>query len=120
MQALVIPFTTDGSGAFSVTIGKPSDPVMVYSIHIAGANLGAGATILLQAQNTLAGFTRTLLNLASGANVNASYPARISETNTSGVAQTTTTMLVLDGDLVLTIASGGATKTGTVVLFLMG
>jgi len=120
MLSLVIPFTTDGAGAFSATLGKPADPLLLYSVHIAGANLGSGATVLIQQANTLAGFTRTILNLASGANVNAVYPPRVAETNTSGVAAATTTMMVLDGDVAVTIASGGANKTGTIVLHLLG
>lgn len=118
MRAVSIPFTTDGSGNFSTTIGKPTDLMLLYSIHIAGANL-TGGTLLIQLQNTLSGFTRTLLNLASP-NANAVYPPRISETNTSGAAQSTTTMMVLDGDVVVTISGAGATKTGTIVLFLIG
>lgn len=118
MLALTIPFTTDGSGDATVTVGINNQPRLLYAVEWKLGTAAAGVDATLSTTDTDSAVDQTLLTLTN-ANANAWYYPRMLESDTAGAALTTSGFLVVNGDLKLVVAQGGATKTGAAVIYLV-
>lgn len=118
MISLTIPFTTDGSGDATVTVGINSQARLLYAIEWVVGTAVAGVDATLSVTNTDSAIDQTLLTLTN-ANANAWYYPRTLESDTVGTALTTRGFLVVNGDLKLVVAQGGAAKVGSAIVYLV-
>lgn len=116
MQIQSISVTTDSSGAGSGTvhIGAPS---YLYKVEYNLGDFAATVDATLALANTVNGTNYTLLTLTDASADTIYYP-RHTEVNNAGSALTTYAQHLVHGDVVLTIAQGGDTKTGGMILYL--
>lgn len=117
MIAITMDVTTDGSGDATVQVPLNITPKILYAVEWSVGTLAAGVDAVLSTENTVSGVDTTLLTLTD-ANANAWYFPRESEHDNAGVAVSSRTYPVVSGDLKLVVSSGGATATGTVVVYL--
>jgi len=118
MLAITMNFTTDASGDATVNVGLNNQPRFLYAVEWKLGTAVAGVDATLSTTNTDSAVDQTLLTLTN-ANANAWYYPRTLEDDTAGVALTTTDFFVVNGDLKLVVAQGGATKTGAAIVYLV-
>ena len=118
MLTITIPFTTDSSGDATVTVGLNNQPRLLYAVEWKLGTAVAGVDATFTTTNTDSAVDQTLLTLTN-ANANAWYYPRTLEEDEVGAALTTKGFLVVNGDLKLVVAQGGATKTGAAIVYLV-
>jgi hypothetical protein len=120
LRNVVLTGTTDGSGDLVAT--NTSVPVFgfLHSVDWIDGDFADNVTAVLTVNGAAyhnGGAAKTLLTLAAGeADDDATFYPRDTEHDAGATALTTTTYKVIDGYLVLTVAAGGATKTGGCVV----
>jgi hypothetical protein len=119
MNDVVLSVTTNGSGAGSATTPSPASPSgVVYAIDYLPGTIATGATITVTDETQGASFT--LLSKANAGTTNTRYyPRVLQHLNTDGSALTTHTLMAVAGKLKFTVASGGDTLTGKVIIHFM-
>jgi hypothetical protein len=118
LKHMVIPVTTDGAGA-ETAYGSRTIRGQIYAIHWNVGTCVAGVDVTIATQGSTASKTHLTL---TDANASAMYYPRDLQHSETGTALTGTaggdrTLPMLDGLPVVTVAQGGATKTGTVTIF---
>lgn len=114
ISTIELPFTTNGSGAATVT--APAEVIgKVYAMLWDQGTCSAGVDV--QVDSSFAGLT---INVATLTNPAASgiYYLRAATAGLTGSALTDYAPPLSVGTLTVTIAQGGATKTGKVTLFV--
>lgn len=118
MKIVKLPFTTDSAGAATVTFDI-TDPVdgLVYAVQVINgtSDSTAGVTVTVE-EGDLS------IPVLVVANVDADkmyYPRVLENLNTDGTNLTTHTIPVAIGQPKLVVATGGDTKTGAVVLYIL-
>lgn len=118
MKSVKLPFTTDSSGAATVT-HDITDPVngVVYAVQLIDGTLddGVDVTVTIE-QGDLA------IPVLTKADFNTDQiiaPRMAQALNTDGSALTTHAMLPAIGQPKVVIAQGGDVKTGAVVLYIV-
>jgi hypothetical protein len=114
MRDVKLTVTTNGSGAGNVT-GDAVNPGVVYAIEYLPGTIDTGATITITDEGDM---SRTLLVKASAGTSNTTYYPRSAEQGSADGAAITGQYCypLITGRPKLTVASGGDTKTGSVIL----
>ena len=108
--------TTNGSQAAVITAERPVFGYLEMVDWIDG-DFTDGVDAVLTVTRTSSGTDHTLLTLTN-ANADAVYyPRRVVDTTAGAAATGVYDRFLIDGDLVLTIASGGASKTGGCIVY---
>lgn len=115
MKEIILPITTNGSGAATVTA---THAVLGYLHCIeyrpGTMDTGAGLTVTCETGTT----SIPLLVKASAGTSNVwFYPRVLANSNTDGAALTDRTFVVMSGKPKVVVASGGATASGTLILY---
>jgi hypothetical protein len=91
---------------------------VLVAVEWIDGDLADGVDAVLSCINTLGGVDQTLLTLTNANNDDWYYP-RTAEHDQTGAPLTTTTPLIVNGDLQLAVTNGGDTKSGAAVIYLM-
>lgn len=129
MYAIRMNVTTDASGDGSTTIpfehfatatdgGPGVMPLLLYAVEWIDGTFEDGVGAVLSATATPSGVDSTLLTLTA-ANSDAWYYARVLESDNTGTATAFYSLPVVNGDLKLVVATGGNTKTGGCIVYLL-
>lgn len=120
MRDYRISVTTDGSGDGSTTLAAPVTPGVVMAIDYLPGSIVTGATITITDEVPGGGSLTLLVKASAGTSNVRFYPRVLKNLNTDGSTITGQyDMPLVVGKLKLLVASGGATKTGAVVVHLM-
>jgi len=121
MKEIVLPITTDGSGA--ATVLAPTGVLgELYAIGYFPGTIATGATVTVTC-NGPAGVSKPLLTKANAGTTDSwYYPRDLVHAVTDGAALTGTSggdraCPILAGVPKVVVASGGATASGTLVLY---
>lgn len=116
MRDIKLTVTTNGSGAGNNT-GDAVNPGVLYSVEYQPGTIATGATITIT-DEVPGGESRTLLVKASAGTSNVTfYPRVLENLNTDGSTITGQyCMPLICGKPKFAVASGGDTKTGSVIL----
>lgn len=108
--------TTDGSGNYTSTDGTH---VMgrVVAVEASISGLDATADTTISVTNTTSGVDKTLLTLTNS-NANAHYDVRGLGSDNAGASSSEYVHPFVAGNLKVVVAQGGATNTGTVVVWV--
>lgn len=114
--------TTDVSGDGTDTIDLldtfgDNGPYKLHAVEWIDGTFDNGVDAVLTMESTLSGVDTTLLTLTDADN-DAWYYVRVLEQDNTGSNLATYTTQVVQGDLVLTVSSGGNAKTGGAVVYL--
>lgn len=115
LKAIRINVTTDASGDGS-TVVTPSILGWLVGVRWIDGTYDDGVDGTLTAVIAPSGVDDTLFTLTNANTDAMSYP-RATECSTVGAALTTTTMMIIDGSLKLTVAQGGNVKTGGCIVY---
>lgn len=110
--------TTDGSGDYVGTIELRDAAFLVMARWEDGDLVDGVDATLTQTQPAPGDVVDTVLTLTN-ANADAIYYPRVLEHDAAAAELATTTLALLHGTLTLTVADGGATKTGALWLYLL-
>ena len=114
MNSIFLEVTTDSGG--DGTAESPNAVFgLLYSVEWIDGDLVDGVDAVLVVTDNAAGADKTILTLTD-ANDDKEYFARELEHNNAGGDLATYTYPVLSGKLKLTVASGGDTKTGGMIV----
>ena len=116
LNTLAITATTDGSGDATATAEKSVFGWLIGVQWIDGDFADGVDAVLSVTNRPSPAADRTLLTLTD-ANDDAMYYPREDEHDNTGSAASTTTLPLIDGTPKLVVSSGGATKTGGVILY---
>lgn len=119
---LILEATTDGAGAATENAARPISG-QLYAVEWVIGTMATGVDVTLSEQSRPSGVARTLLTLTN-ADANAIYYPRYLVHGETGTALTGTSggdrvMAYLMGTPRVVIASGGDTKTGSIVLYYL-
>lgn len=120
MESVTLEVTTNGSGVGSVQAARGFGTGFARFLVMADWRKGTfanGVDAVLSVVDS-DGNENALLTLTD-ANSNARYYVRTDEHDNAGSADTSTTLYVIDGALKLSVTSGGDTKTGKMVVYLL-
>ena len=121
MKTIAIPVTTNGSGAAAVTDTRWATGTL-YALAYYPGNIDTGATLTVTCEGR---GTKPLLTKASAGTANTwYYPRDLVHAVADGAALTGTAggdrdQPIVDGKIKVTIASGGDTKTGALVAYIL-
>lgn len=124
MIVVTFNITTDGSSAYTSTpatvTGQPaSGAYLLHAVEWVDGDLADGVDAVLSITGTPSGVDKTLLTLTNADNDLWYYPWALTVKNDGSTAATDFfTEQVVIGTLKLTVASGGATKTGKCLVYL--
>ena len=115
MKAQKISFTTDGAGAATATSTQWTEPSKVYAVQLVDGDLvdGVDVTVTFE-QGDLSIPVLAKLDFNTDQMV---YPRVLQALNTDGTALTTHTQPLACGFAKVVIAAGGATKSGSVIIY---
>jgi hypothetical protein len=124
MIAVTFNITTDGSEAYTSTTdlgvsGQPaSGAYLLHAVQWIDGTLTDGVDAVLSVTDAPGGADTTLLTLTNANDDAWYYPQVFVDTN-AGVDTTFYTHQVVAGKLKLAVTSGGASKTGKCVVYLL-
>lgn len=127
MYQVEFEITTNSSGAYtsSLVTAPQSDvsrhgcgPLLLYAVEWIDGDLEDGVDATLSMTDTLSGVDKTLLTLTDADNDAWYYPQALVHDNT-GVATVYYAPQVVEGTLKLVVASGGNTKSGKMIVYLL-
>jgi hypothetical protein len=117
MRIVELSVTTSAAGAGTTTLDLGA-PYLLYKVEYNLGTFDAGIDATLANVSTYNGTDESVLTLTD-ANADAVHHPRVLEAGSTGAALTTTTTPLAGNVIKLTIASGGATKTGGMKLYLV-
>lgn len=118
MKRQTLTVTTDTGGDGTATGEGVSGGGAVYAIDYLPGTLDTGATVTLS--DEFNGVSYTIWSLATAGTSNLRVnPRQLDVKGSDGSALTTVSPSVVTGTLKLTVASGGAAKTGSVVVHIV-
>ena len=121
LKEYIIKATTDGSGD-SVDLSEMPVFGRVYAVDLIDGDLADGVDTTFTYVNSQ-GVTKTLLTLTDWNSDKTLYPREVMHGNTgsalTGTAGGDTTMPIVAGYVTATTAQGGATKSGSYLLYIL-
>lgn len=114
MRVIRIDLTTDGSG--DATQFGESAVGFLYAVQLVDGNFDDGVDVTLTAEHS--DLSIPLLVAADWNSDKMLYPRVLQNLNTDGTALTTHALPLVFGRLKAVIASGGATKSGSVIAYI--
>lgn len=117
LDAIRLTGTTDTNGDAVINAEYPV-LALLYAVEWIDGDLADGVDAVLKSVNNPSAVDTTLLTLTD-ANADAWYFPRETEDDTTGVAATNKVPAVITGKLQLTISSGGDTKTGGAIVYII-
>jgi hypothetical protein len=112
--ALPITLTTDGAGAATAFSGRISGFIIGYYVDI--GTLAAGAVDITVTDDSTTEALLTLVNVAASVRLRPRLPTHDSTGQLTGALDAPW----VDGRLKVVVAQGGATKTGTLYVYVDG
>jgi hypothetical protein len=116
MKIVKLPFTTDSSGAATVT-HDITDPIfgLVYAVQLVDGTLDDGVDVTVTIEE--GDLSIPVLVKADFNTDQMVYPRVLQALNTDGTALTTHTLPIAIGQPKVVIAQGGDVKSGAVILY---
>lgn len=113
-----LDITTNSSGAANVTLDLSTEkPFLLYKVEWVDGDLSDGVDAVLSCTGP-SGVSKTLLTLTNADNDADYYPRELEDDNIGGVTAFYA-MPVVDGVVNLAVATGGNTKSGKCILYLL-
>jgi hypothetical protein len=116
LKHVTLRVTTDGSGNGITTSSIHGVQGVLLAIEWVKGTLANGVDAVVSCVNTPSGIDQDILSLTD-ANSNGWYYPRSIEHNLLGAEQEPTVPPIINGDLKLTVASGGSLNSGHCVIY---
>lgn len=117
---MYISLACDASGDLVKTVALEGR-FLLYGIEFILGTFASGVDVTVEVVDRDAGTIapdKTLLTLTN-LSADGTYRPRVVEHDAAGAALTTTTLMVIDGDIKVTVADGGVSKAGALSLVLI-
>lgn len=117
MKKVRLDITTDGSGNATVQSEDKDLEGLLYAVQLIDGDFDDGVDLTLTSED--GNLANPLLTKADFNTDQMVYPRTLEHLNTTGGNLTTHTMPIVLGRLKAVIAQGGATKSGSVVAYII-